>query len=291
VKFIEIDLDGTVVRAKLNDDRAPKTCQAVWDALPFEGQAAHAQISGEMFRMLDHTPVGELEIESRVTHQYPGAIVYYPPIREIAFCVGEARFSGGVMPSTLTPLGDIEGDFSAFAKIGDALDRTGVKPIRFRRAADQTTPFRFPTYPAREGRKLEIEFDGITVGATLLENIAPRTTAALAKLLPFETEATNDTWGGQVTRVWGTETDGSFPIGVSELEAPKHLAWPGYAYFDPAKRSLRICYGEADIKDVAGTIAVTPVAAIDGADLDKYAAKALSQLTEGKKKMTLRLRS
>jgi hypothetical protein len=291
VKFIEVDLDGIVVRARLNDDKAPKTCQAVWDALPFEGQAAHAQISGEMFRMLDHTPVGELEIESRVTHQYPGQIVYFPPIREIAFCIGEARFSGGVIPSTLTPLGDIEGDFSAFAKLGDELDRTGVKPIRFRRAADQTTAFRYPSYPLRTGRKLQIEFDGVTVGATLLENLAPTTTAALAKLLPLEGEATNDTWGGQVTRVWGTEPDGSLPIAVSELEAPKHLAWPGYVYFDPRKRILRICYGEADIKDVAGTIAVTPVAAIDGPDLDRYAAKARLQLTEGKKQITLRLRS
>ena len=197
----------------------------------------------------------------------------------------------GGLPSTLTHLGDIEGDFSAFAKKGDSLDRTGANPIRFRRAADQTTSFQYPSYPARAGRKLEIEFDGVTVGATLLENVAPNTAAALAKLLPLETEATNDTWGGQVTRVWGTQPDGSFPIAVSELEAPKHLAWPGYVYFDPGKKSLRICYGEADLKDVAGAIAVTPVAAIDGPDLEKYAAKALAQLTEGKKTITLRLRS
>ena len=171
MKFLEIDLDGTVVRAILNEEKAPKTCQAVWEALPFEGRAVHAQISGEMFRMRDETPVGDLEIESRVTHQYPGAIVFYPPIKEIAFCVGEARFSGGVIPSTLTPLGEIEGDFSAFAVKGDALDRTGAKPIRFRRAADQTTPFRPQSF--REGRRLQIEFDGVTMGGVLLEKLAP----------------------------------------------------------------------------------------------------------------------
>ncbi len=69
MKFLEIDLDGTVVRARLNEENAPKTCQAIWDALPFEGRAVHAQISGEMFRMLDETPVGDLEIESRVTEE------------------------------------------------------------------------------------------------------------------------------------------------------------------------------------------------------------------------------
>ncbi len=291
MKFIEIDLDGAVVRAKLNEDRAPKTSQAVWDALPFEGRAVHAQISGEMFRMLDHTPVGELEIEGAVTHQYPGLIVFYPPIKEIAFCVGEARFSGGVMPSTLTPLADIEGDFGTFAAKGDSLDRTGAKPIRFRRAADQTTPFRPQAYPPREGRRLDVVFDGVTVGATLLEKIAPRTTAALAKLFPLEADATNDTWGAQITRVWGPGPDGSFPIQVAELESAKRLAWPGYVYFDPAKRSLRVCYGEADLKDSTGPIAATPVAAIDGPDLESYAAKARVQLTEGKKRISMRLRA
>src|SRR5690348_7409171 len=187
MKFLEIDLDGTVVRAKLSEDKAPKTCQAVWDALPFEGRAVHAQISGEMFRMLDETPVGDLDIESRVTHQYPGLLVFYPPIKEIAFCVGEARFSGGVIPSTLTPLGVIEGDFNEFAAKGDALNRTGTKPIRFRRATDQTTPFRPQAVATGDGRRLQIEFDGVSVRGVLLDNLAPKTTQALASLLPLET--------------------------------------------------------------------------------------------------------
>jgi hypothetical protein len=290
MKFLEIDLDGTVVRAKLSEDKAPKTCQAVWDALPFEGRAVHAQISGEMFRMLDETPVGDLDIESRVTHQYPGLLVFYPPIKEIAFCVGEARFSGGVIPSTLTPLGVIEGDFSEFAAKGDALDRTGTKPIRFRRATDQTTPFRPQAVPSRDGRRLQIEFDGVSVGGVLLDKVAPRTTQALASVLPLETEATNDTWGGPVTRVWGPATDGSLPLNVTELESPKHLAWPGYVYFDPRNKTLRIAYdADADIKDVSGNIPVTPVAAIDGPDVEKFAEVARRQLTEGKKRITIRL--
>jgi hypothetical protein len=40
-----------------------------------------------------------------------------------------------------------------------------------------------------------------------------------------------------------------------------------------------------------GTIAMTPVAVIDGADLEKYATEALLQLTAGRKKITLRRRS
>lgn len=288
MRFIDIDLDGTVARARLND-KAPKTSEAIWNALPFKGQAVHAQISGEMFRMLDTTPVGELELESKITHQWPGAIVYYPPIKEIAFCAGEARFSGGVFASTLTLLGEIEGDFGEFMKKGDSLDRTGAKPIEFRRSADQTTAFRAPTYPPRKGKRLSIDFDGVKVGATLLENMAPKTVAALAALLPLECDATNDTWGAQITRLWGPGANGSFKIDVSEPESPKYLAWPGFVYFDAAKRTLRVSYGEADLKDIAGQIAATPVAAIDPLDVEKYAKKAFAQLTEGKKRIRLQL--
>ena len=120
--------------------------------------------------------------------------------------------------------------------------------------------------------------------------MAPKTTQALASLLPLETDATNDTWGGPVTRVWGPATDGSLPLEVSELESAKHLAWPGYVYFDPRKKVLRISYGiDADIKDVSGNIPVTPVAAIDGSDIEKLASVARRQLTEGKKRIVLRL--
>ena len=286
MKFIEIELEGTVVRARLNEGGAPKTSQAIWEALPFAGQAVHAQLSGEMFRMLDHAPVGTLDLEATVTHQYPGMIVFYPPIQEIAFCVKQARFNGGGAWSTLTHLGDIESDFSAFMAKGDALDRTGAKPISFRRAADQTTPFRHPSY---DGRRLSVTFDGVTVGATLLEHDAPRTTSAFAKALPLEGDATNDTWGGQITRFWGSGPGGSVPLGIAQTESPRTLIWPGVAYFDPAGAHLKIAYGESDFRDQTGPIPVTPVFAIDGADLPRFAAKAKTQLTEGVKRLSIAL--
>lgn len=287
MRFMEIELDGTVVRARLNDD-APKTAQAIWDALPFGGKAVHAQVSGEMFRMLDNAPVAaDLEIEAAVKHQYPGMIVYLPRIQEIAFCVAQARFGDGVTPSTLTNLGDVEWDCTEFMRKGDSLDRTGAKPIEFRRAKDQTSPFRYRTY---EGRKLEVTFDGVTVGATLLEGWAPKTAAAFAKLLPLEGDATNDTWGGPITRFHGGGPGGGLPLSAAELESPKHLTWPGFGYVDPVRKVLKIAYGGSDFKDVSGPMAVTPVFAIDGADVPKYAAKARTQLLEGAKRLRIRLR-
>ncbi|HET8570030.1 MAG TPA: DUF3830 family protein [Candidatus Limnocylindria bacterium] len=283
MRFIEIDLDGTVVRAKLNEEGAPKTSQAVWDALPFEGRAVHAQLSGQMFRMLDHAPVGELEIEGRSNHQFPGSIVFLPSIQEIAFCVGEARFSGSAgMPMIVTELGAIEGDMSEFTKKGDALDATGAKPIRFRRATDQTTPFRGL---AHKGRRIELSLGDATVKATLLEDTAPKTTAALQKKLPLEGDATNDTWGGQITRL---RTPVDLGDGASEV---KHLFWPGYAYYVPSKKELRVAYGECDVRDVTGVLPAVPVAAIDADDVAKFGTVARAQLTEGKKRMGIRAAS
>jgi hypothetical protein len=190
--FIDVDLNGTVVRAQLNDDLAPKTCQAIWDALPFEGRAVHAQISGDMFRMLDHAPIPDMAVESDISFQHPGQIVYYPGIKEIAFCMGVARFRGasGVDGAVgrLTPLAEIEGDFSVFAKAGHDLQFIGARPIRFREAADQETPFR---YPEEQGRGIEVNVDGVRLTATLLEERAPKTVEAFKKILPVEVRITN----------------------------------------------------------------------------------------------------
>ena len=88
--------------------------------MPFEGRAVHAQISGDMFRMLDHAPIPDMAVESGVSFQHPGQIVYYPGIKEIAFALGVTRFRGAPgadgAAGRLTPLAEIEGDFSAFAQ-------------------------------------------------------------------------------------------------------------------------------------------------------------------------------
>lgn len=282
-KFIEIDLDGAVVRAKLNEEGAPKTSEAIWNALPFEGQAVHAQLSGEMFRMLDHTPVGDLEIEASTSHQSPGTMVFFPPLKEIAFCVGQARFNGGPTPLTLTYLGDLDGDVTEFAKKGDTLDRTGAKLIKFRKAQDQTSPFR--GWVHKGTKKIEITLGDEKAKATLLEEMSPKTVAALLKKLPVEGDATNDTWGGQVTRLHtkidlGSDADGA--------ETHKHLSWIGYVYYLPTKKELRVAYGENDLRDVTGALPAIPVAQIDQTDLAAYQKPAKAQLTEGLKRMSIK---
>lgn len=284
MRFIDIDLNGVVVRARLNEDRAPETCKAVWDALPFEGTAVHAQVSGQMFRMLEEVPVEEgLEVESPEYFQHPGELVFYPGIREIAFCAGEAMFAATEQPFKLTPLADIEEDSSEFLKLGDDMQFTGPVPIRFRQAEDQDTPFR---YPEPTGGKIEIDFDGVVVSCTLLESESPGAVAALRGRLPLSGIATNSTWGARITRFWPGGRDGDrAPVDVSD--ATREFHWPGYVYLDPNDGTVKICYGSGREGLPWAPAQLIPVARIDG-DVAAFAGKASAQIREGQKPMEIR---
>jgi hypothetical protein len=284
MRFIEIDLGGSVVRAALNDEGAPKTSAAVWDALPFGGKAVHAQVSGQMFRMLEETPVpADLPIESGEFYHHPGQVIFFPPIREIAFAVGEAMFAASEQPYRLTPLAEIEGDAEEWFAKGDGIQRTGSVPIEFRQAADQMTPYRYPT---TRGRKIEIDFDGVTVGATLLERQSPKASAAFAAALPLEGRATNSTWGAKITRLW---LGSGKPLDLGrDLENGTTFHYPGYVYFDPNDGAVRICYGSGREGLPWEPAKMVPVARVDG-DIAPYRQMASTQLLEGEKPFFIRL--
>lgn len=284
MRFIDIEIDGIVVRAKLNEEKAPITTAAVWDALPLEGTAVHAQVSGQMFRMLDEVPVAkDLAVEGGEYFQHPGSLVYYPGIREIAFCVGEAKFAATEQNFSLTPLADIEGDFTAFAERGDDILFTGPTPIKFSRSADQTTPFR---YPELKGDKIDIDFDGVVTTATLLEDDSPRAVAALRARLPLEGIAANSPWAARVTRFFPGGRDGQ-PIEVDGSDRGREFHWPGYVYIDPADGLVKICYGSGTEGLPWAPAKMIPVARFDG-DVAPYAKKASSQMREGQKPMMIR---
>jgi len=132
---LELVLGDEVFHGRLFAETAPKTVEAVWRAMPFEGRAVHAQLSGEMFRMFEPVPIPVEETENRGSFQYPGEIVYYPPIKEIAIAYGRARFRGTAHAVYATPLGVIdEGEIARLAAAAERLQWDGAKGIQFRRA-------------------------------------------------------------------------------------------------------------------------------------------------------------
>jgi hypothetical protein len=260
MRFIDLDLDGMVVRAALRDDLAPKTCEAIWNALPFAGTAVHALISGQGFRLEERIPVGELPLESPTSFRHPGQLSFYPPNEEIGFCVGESRFAVH-RAAQFTPFAEIEGDFAEWAKRGDDLQFTGARPVRISAARDGETPFR---YPQPSADRITLELQGVTVGASLLTAASPATVAALSAALPGSWQVTNSTWGGPVLRVWtGDEFHRRVRRDDIAAERATTFHWGNYVYLNQEDGDLRICYADGQEYSDGGYAKMTPVARID----------------------------
>ena len=135
MKQIEIEFGGVVFTATLYEDKAPKTVAALWKALPIDDPAAvHAMWSGEMFHLTPKiVDLGVQEVENAKAYQWPGEIVFYPPIQEIAICYGEARFTGPLGPLKVTGLGLIQGHLELLKQKAAALQTAGQQRIVFRR--------------------------------------------------------------------------------------------------------------------------------------------------------------
>ncbi len=75
-KQIAIKLGKAVLTGRLLEKDAPKTCKAVWDRLPLEGQAMSSIVSGsEVFLTLDRS-LG-IPFENQTIYPIPGDIVFY----------------------------------------------------------------------------------------------------------------------------------------------------------------------------------------------------------------------
>lgn len=269
-----MDLNGNVVRAALNEVGAPQTCEAVWKALPFEGTAVHAQISGQMFRMLEPAPVPDLALENREYFQHPGELVFYPPIKEIAFCVGEARFSATQGFTPCTRLGLLEGDIAAWAAVGDGLAASGSGHIRFSASPDQASQFRWPIIV---GSAFTLKFGDAHVSGVL-------TNAALAEAIgksgPVNGQAVNSKWGGNITRI---RFDGqALRDAMVEVAGAARTGfhWPGYIYLDPTDLNVLVCYGDG-CESVNGHPRELVTIGRITADLGKFAEVARGQLRGG----------
>jgi hypothetical protein len=136
---IEIELDGVVVTARLLDEVSPKTCGAMWDALPYEDRVTHGKWSGAMFHTNTPIVLGVWDgryphgIEGRCAFQAPGEVVYYEPAKEFAVAYGEAQFSWQTGPLFVTPVAVIEDELTAFAQKGEELLWRGAKRFVIRR--------------------------------------------------------------------------------------------------------------------------------------------------------------
>lgn len=240
MKFIEVQLADIFVRALLNEDGAPRTTAAIWDALPIRGSAAHATVSGQGFRLLGEIAVGDLPLEAATLYRHPGLISYYPPNKELGFCVGESRFALHRNAHT-TPLAEIEFPFGDWAATGDDLQFSGARPLIVRRADDQETPFRWA--PLGD-RWLSFTFNGIDVDAALLPGVDQVIGQGFLEELRGTWRVTNSTWGGSVARVWLSDRLRQVVAAGSAVEQASLFHWKNYIYLHLGDGDLRICLAD-----------------------------------------------
>lgn len=79
-RHIEVSLDKRGVRctARLLDDRAPRTCQAVWDALPLGSDVYHAKYArNEIYALFPAFAPEEPPLENPTITPIPGDLCYF----------------------------------------------------------------------------------------------------------------------------------------------------------------------------------------------------------------------
>jgi hypothetical protein len=79
-RFITITLErrGVSCTAELLDKDAPRTCAAVWDALPQGGDVYHAKYArNEVYTMVERFAPQEVGLENPTVTPIPGDVVYF----------------------------------------------------------------------------------------------------------------------------------------------------------------------------------------------------------------------
>ena len=138
------DADVTAIAVLLESD-APKTCQSIWEALPFEGMLNHGIWSGpETYLMID--PSIRIAPENQTVQTQAGEIGYYTveggrivdwpdDMSELAFFYGRgARPRMPTGPVAVNLFARVIENLEGFTRACDEIRRSGVTTLRVERS-------------------------------------------------------------------------------------------------------------------------------------------------------------
>lgn len=145
-KQIEIEFEkGGKFIATLMEDKAPKTCKAVWDALPIESRIQHAKYSGEIIFLMTPPKLSTFdELENPlVMGLLPGDIAFNtlakhhlppPSSQEILIIYGGAlpRDMCGWLPSNHFAK-IVDGSLEELANVGKRVYEKGMEKVVIRK--------------------------------------------------------------------------------------------------------------------------------------------------------------
>lgn len=132
MRTVQVEFEGLTLTAELLDSKAPKICQAIWDALPLQGQVTNTVWSGDMLRLWVTIPEPP-EPENLSVLQNPGDIIFLPGWNGLRFIYGPAQMRGPRGPHPAPRVGRLVGDLGDFVKIAKRVELEGAKAMRLTR--------------------------------------------------------------------------------------------------------------------------------------------------------------
>ncbi len=303
MRRITVDLDGTAVVARLLDDKAPVACRRLWDRLPYEDRFTHSFLSGLLIHSNDH-PKLDLDvsryplIENPTAYIAAGDVVVWPQNGTLAIAYGSTQFRWMTGPWVVTKVAELEGELEPFASAAYRMMFEGARRVRISQGGAEPPPrVVVPT-----GKLVEIELEGQTWVAELLEREAPEYAQAVWDALPLDGVANLSHSSGETVHFWCTvPAPAKAPSRAPKIIPVEHAGrqvgvtsvaydplsmrgqHPGDLIWGSTWNGIRIVFGQGRFGDVGGKFG-----RIVRGDLEAFAATARRIPWEGAKSMTMR---
>jgi len=129
VKKLEIKIDDSVFLAAMLEEQAPKTCKAVLNLLPLEGELFHATWSGDMLFFKCHEIPAKLEPENQTIYPSRGDVGLNSNLKELQIVYGQAQLRARFGPAPDNLFARITENLKALEEIGKRIHREGAKRI------------------------------------------------------------------------------------------------------------------------------------------------------------------
>lgn len=302
MRRVTVQLGAITATVRLLDDAAPTTCERLWSRLPFEDEFTHSIWSGLLIHSNRH-PQLDLDvsryplIENPVGFIAAGDVVVWPQNGTVAVAYGSTQFKWLTGPWVVTKIGEVEGDIEPFARAAYRMMFEGAQRVRIGQGG--TAPAATAVRPP--AKLIEIDYDGASWTAELLESQAPEYCQAVWDALPLQGETSITHSSGEVLHFWCTvpapaREPSSAPLIVPVEHRGKRIGVTSVA-FDPLSmrgqhpgdliwgstwNGIRIVYGQGRF-GTGGKFG-----RIVRGDLGAFAAKARRIPWEGSKIMTMR---
>jgi hypothetical protein len=139
-KRIRITVDDVVAEAELDEDKAPLTTAALWEALPISDRTIQTRWSGDAWRTEGNyalRPAGA-PVENIAGRLSPGDIIYYPghehDLVKVGIAYGDAQWLAPFMvPIDVAHIGHIDTNLEGFVARCSRLIFEGPMTVRIER--------------------------------------------------------------------------------------------------------------------------------------------------------------